>query len=495
MHTETAGPGEAPHHPIPRAGRLTLLGWGALGAALLGLTALLTAQSHRFGYDHAVRDMPVFWLAGGLMLAGLLYLPLARLIRRTASSSPGTMRSLLFFVVAAGLAMRLVLMSSEPALEDDWQRYLWDGALTAHGLNPYAISPQDAKAADPRTTTVGKLALESGVVLGRVNHPEIRTIYPPVAQGVFAVAHWLQPWSLLAWRGIVLLLDLASLGLILVLLRDLGRSPLWAALYWWNPVALKELFNSAHMDIVVVPLVLLALVLAVRQRFLTATTALTVAAGAKIWPALLLPLVWRPLLGQPGRLAAAVLLAAAAAALFAAPMWLAGVDQSLGVVAYAQKWKTNSALFPQIEMLMGGLLSALSVEALPGGTVARALIGATLAGLALWLNRTPFQSAEDLTSRCLVLCGALFLLSPAQFPWYYLWVLPLLPLRPVTGFLVLTATLPLYYAAFHFLSADTYHIYRDKLVWLVWLPAWTLLALEVLKARRFRLAPSAPAGG
>ncbi|MCG8563224.1 MAG: hypothetical protein MI824_25800, partial [Hyphomicrobiales bacterium] len=73
MHTETAGPGEAPHHPIPRAGRLTLLGWGALGAALLGLTALLTAQSHRFGYDHAVRDMPVFWLAGGLMLAGLLY--------------------------------------------------------------------------------------------------------------------------------------------------------------------------------------------------------------------------------------------------------------------------------------------------------------------------------------------------------------------------------------------------------------------------------------
>lgn len=495
MQTETEAPSKATDRPLPRTGLAMLFGWGALGAALLGLTVLLTAQSHRFGYDHAVRDMPVFWLAGGLVLAGLLYLPLARLIRHTTELSPGAVRPVLLFVLAAGLAMRLVLMSSEPALEDDWQRYLWDGALTAHGLNPYAASPQDAKSADPQTTEIGRLALESGLVLGRVNHPQIRTIYPPVTQAVFAVAHWLRPWSLTAWRAVVLLLDLAAFGLILVLLRDVGRSPLWAALYWWNPVVLKELFNSAHMDIIVVPLILLALVLAVRRRFLTATAALTVAAGAKIWPALLLPLIWRPLLRAPGRLAAAVLLTIAAAALFAAPIVLAGVDQSLGLVAYAQKWKTNSALFPQIEALFGALLSALDVETVPAGAIARAMIASALGALALWLNRTPFQSADELMRRCLVLCGALFLLSPAQFPWYYLWVLPLLPLRPVAGFLVLTATLPLYYTAFHFMSADRYDLYRDTLVWLVWLPAWALLALEARPAWRLRLERSASAGG
>ena len=63
-------------------------------------------------------------------------------------------------------------------------------------------------------------------------------------------------------------------------------------------------------------------------------------------------------------------------------------------------------------------------------------------------------------------------------------VLPLLPLRPVAGFLVLTATLPLYYAAFHFMAVDQYAFYRDYLVWLIWLPAWVLLDILHAMVRR-----------
>ncbi len=46
-------------------------------------------------------------------------------------------------------------------LEDDYQRYLWDGAVTAAGANPYAVSPQAARALGP-ATALGRLAVEAG---------------------------------------------------------------------------------------------------------------------------------------------------------------------------------------------------------------------------------------------------------------------------------------------------------------------------------------------
>lgn len=474
----------------PAARRIAAL-WAGLGASLLALAAGLALASPRFGYDVAVRDMPVLWFAGGMALAGALYLFLPRLISATARHASALARPLLWLVLGAGLLMRLVLFASEPVLEDDFQRYLWDGAVVAHGLNPYATAPEAAKTADPRTTTLGRLAQESGPVLGRINHPHLRTLYPPAAQGTFALAHLISPFSLTAWRGVVLALDLATVGLLLLLLKDLGRSPLWAALYWWNPIVVKELANSAHMDAVVLPLVLAGLLLAIRGRLLAATGGMLLAAGAKIWPLLLLPLLWRPLLAKPKRLAAAVALTIAAAGLFAAPIIAAGLDGSSGLVAYASQWKTNSALFPLLESLTGSIVGFAGFAALSPGALARTAIALALGALALWLARTSCPDARELVTRALVLVAGLFLLSPAQFPWYYLWLLPLLACRPVPGLLLATATLPLYYSAFYFLARDSYAVFTDWVLWAVWLPVWAMLArdLRIVDAVKARLRP------
>lgn len=439
-----------------------LSGWIVVGALLLALSAALTIASPLFGYAYDVPDMPVFWLAGGMGLAGLLCLTLTKLIRASDGLSTDAARHLLWAMLAAGLAMRLVLFASEPALEDDYQRYLWDGAVAAHGLNPYAASPEAAKAAMPEISTLGRLALESNSTLERVNHPHLRTIYPPVTQGVFALSHWLAPWSLTGWRTVILIFDVATIAVLLLLLHDLGRSPLWAALYWWNPIVLKELFNAAHMEAIVLPLVLGGLALAIRKRPVAATVSLTMAAGAKIWPLILLPLVWRQVLDAPRKLAAAITLTAAACAVFAWPILSAGIDPTSGFVAYAAKWKTNSALFPLIEQMSGPFL-------------ARSLVVAGLALILGWQCRNPASDAKDILRKALIVVAALFLLSPAQFPWYYLWVLPLLCLFPVPGLLALTATLPLYYTAFYFLPRGTYETFSQGIVWLIWLPVWGLL--------------------
>ncbi len=428
-------------------------GWAILGLLVVAFAGALASASPHFGYAYDVADMPVPALVAGLVAAGLVFcIALPPLIRSSLAADAATVRRLMLGIILAGLAARLVLFASEPMLEDDYQRYLWDGAVTAAGINPYAVAPQTARGLAP-DTALGRLAVEAGPLVRRINHPDLKTIYPPVAQAAFALAHMIRPWSLTAWRAVVLACDLATLGLVLALLREAGRSPLWSALYWWNPLPIKELFNSAHMDVLLLPLVLLALLLTVRRRQLAAVVGLTLAVGAKIWPVLLLPLLLRPLAAKPQKLAATLLIFGGLAALLAAPVVLGGLAGNSGFTSYLTSWHTSSALFPLLESASTTLLGLLGASGAPAGLVARVAIAATLGGFACTVSLKPIAGADDLLGRASLVVAALVLLSPAQFPWYAVWLAPFLAFRPWSGFLVLSATAPLYYMSFYLTAA------------------------------------------
>lgn len=470
---------------MPAAARWML---SALLVAVFG--GLLTLYSPCFGYDYDVGDMPVAWLAAGLVLAGLLYcIGLPRLISSSSTINVGERRLITLCIVAAGLAVRLALFASEPILEDDYQRYLWDGAVTASGHNPYAAAPKDALTKD---NDLNRLGQESGPVINRVNHPDLKTIYPPVAQAAFALAYAIRPWSLAAWRSVLLAFDFATLALILLLLREVGRSPLWSALYWWNPLVIKELFNSAHMEAVVLPFVLGALWLAIRKRHVLATASLAMAVGAKIWPGLLLPLILRGCSSNRRTLLYAVLVFAALVALCAAPICLGGLDSNSGFAAYASHWQTNSALFPALERATAMVLSLAALPSEMAGVATRGILALCIVALSVSVSVKRLESPDDLVYRASLVVAALVLLSPAQFPWYAVWFAPFLPFRPWFGFLLLTATVPLYYLSFHFLAQYRPDIFDDGVVWIIWVPVWTALLIEAVQ-RRKTPAAQAPA--
>jgi hypothetical protein len=454
--------------------------WALSALLVAGFGLLLTFASPRFGYAYEVSEMPAIGLAVALVLAGLLYcLGLPRLIANSLASVGGQLRLIVLCIVIGGLIARLVLFASEPMLEDDYQRYLWDGAATASGNNPYALSPKDARL---KSGSLASLAQESGLIATRINHPDLKTIYPPVAQGAFALAYLAEPWSLAAWRSVLLAFDLASLALILVLLREVGRSPLWSALYWWNPLVIKELFNSVHMEAVVLPFVLGALLLAMRNRHVLAAAGLAFAVGAKIWPGLLLPILlstqtWRGLFGS-------ILIFGAFVALWVTPIWLGGLDSSSGFVVYLSDWQTNSALFPTFERAIGAVLGWFALAPETGGSIARGIIALVLVALSMVLSLKPIKDADDLIGRASLLVAALVLSSPAQFPWYAIWFAPFLPFRPWFGFLLLTATVPLYYTSFYFLAQHRPEIFDGVIVWIIWIPVWAALALEAVQRRR-----------
>jgi len=457
---------------------LRVLTWGLGGVGLIGCHVVLALLSPRFIYGSPMSARPI-WPAVALhMLCGVLYLGVVLRIRRTPPS-----RRLMLWVLLVGAAMRVTMLLSAPMLEDDFYRYLWDGAVVAHGMNPYAHAPEQAGAETARPR-LRALTSEAGLVLERVNHPHLRTIYPPVAQAAFAVAHWLKPWSLTAWRLVVLTSDVATLVLVVGLLRALGLPLLWLAVYWWNPVVVKEFANTAHMDAVVLPFVLGAILLTIRRRHVTAAAALAGATAAKIWPVLLLPVLLRPILTRPGRLAASLATFGLLGAALLAPMVLAGLGTDSGMVAYGRMWEMNDTLFMVFVWLSRGALRLFGGNLQHAQMLARGAVVAILAAWILWTLRSPIGNPADLCRRCLLVIAALFLLSPTQFPWYYVWLVPLLALQPVASLLALTVLLPLYYLRFSCAGAGNVGLFDHGIVWLEFAPVWALLTWEWYRAHR-----------
>ena len=454
--------------------------FGALGTILFA--GVLTALSPRFGYGWDVIDMPVPTLTALLVSAGVIYFVGVALATKSQFSIPfGNQKTALALMVVAGVVARLILLASEPALEDDYQRYLWDGAVTANGFNPYAVTPEqvtDAGDAHP----LSSLAKSSGLVLERVNHPSLTTIYPPVAQAAFALAHIMKPFSLVAWRSVLFVADVATLALIIALLGLVKRSPLWSAVYWWNPVVLKEFFNSAHMDGLILPFVLGALYLALRMRPLSATIALACAVGIKIWPALLLPLVWRRAIKQRSQLIVCGLIFCLICAVWFLPYLSAGLNENSGIVAYAERWTTNSPLFASLHSLLSVVFSSTTEPGTIASQLARFIVASCVSVIALLMAVRSINSSTDFITRALVIVAALIFLSPAIYPWYTVWMLPLLVIVPYLGLILVSATIPLYYSFFYFAARETASVYDAIIVWLVWVPVWVLCAKTLFDA-------------
>lgn len=468
-----------------------LFGWFGMAAAISAGCIAAIAIGPRFDEDLALArpSMPILGFTLGLVALGLFALLLIPLIGHSRALSRGATRRLLATIALVGLLWRLALLASVPVLEIDYNRYLWDGGVTANGFNPYAVAPGQVSA---RGYDDALLALSQRAypVFDHISYRNLKTIYPPVAQAAFAVAHIIEPWSLTAWRTVCIAADVATFALLVALLAAVGRSPLWVALYWWNPLVLKEVVNSAHMEAILMPLVLGALLLSVRGRHLAATTTLALAIGTKLWPVLLVPLILRPLYVAPPSLLAATAILTAMIGAFCVPIWLGGLDPTSGFVAFASDWNTNSALFPALRAGVASLAGLGAADQPWAGTLVRFSLAMMLAAIAVATAWRPIRSSADLVSRAYLVTTALLVSSPAQFPWYALWVLPLAVLHPSRAWHLAAAILPLYYSAFHWRTIGQAAVFDDYVVWIIWIPVWLMLARDATSPPRDDAFPS-----
>ncbi|MEO0731835.1 MAG: hypothetical protein AAFZ52_03300 [Bacteroidota bacterium] len=186
-------------------------------------------------------------------------------------------------LIGLGIALRLALVFAFPLLSDDLYRFIWDGHLIAAGHNPFAHLPAfylEAGNAVPGLTQE---------LYAKLNSPEYYTIYPPVAQGVFTLAVWINPES---WYGAAVVMklflftcELGSLWLLWKLLSDRTR----LLFYWLNPLILVEITGNLHFEGAMIFFLLLAYYWLQRTRWVAAAMAMAAAVASKLLPLMLLP--------------------------------------------------------------------------------------------------------------------------------------------------------------------------------------------------------------
>jgi hypothetical protein len=298
------------------------------------------------------------------------------------------------FVLAIAIAFRALFLFQEPALSGDVYRYLSDGRVVASGGNPYTYNPTDP----------------------RVNHREIRSIYPPHAQLLFAVVH-----ELTLWRLLIIAAEVACI----VLLRRSG-----ALAFATCPLVIFEGAWSGHIDALAA--VLLAYAFARRS-----SLAAGLAAGLKLIPLAAVPVLFRRRVPP---------LAFFAAFLLPFVPFLGGPIMP-GFREYATRWIFNSPLYDLTRLLVERIptrtiwthhplrfafLSDFVYRQLYADLLTRAMLGVVAIG------------AIVLARRATTAIAALLLCSPAIHPWYWVTLVPV-ALMERSRWLAVAMVMPLSY--------------------------------------------------
>lgn len=331
-------------------------------------------------------------------------------------------------VIAFGAALRLAWFAAPVVLDTDALRYVWDGALSAHGIWPWGAPP-----AAGMPPGFGEAGATRQAVLP---FAELRSIYPGTAQAAFLVAHWITPWGMPGLRLVMFGAELVALLLLVTLLRRAGLPVMRAGIWWCCPLLPLVLTNAAHVDALLPPLLVGVLLATLRGRGVLAGGLLGLAAGVKLWPVLLVPLIarWLP---SGARLPAAVAFGLAAA-ITLVPLLATAIAPDAGLNAYASGWMANNAPLAWVQAAFGpGVVAVL-----------RPLLGLAAVAVALAVARPPPGQPAALVRAALLVAVSTFYLSPAQFPWYAVWFLPLAAVLGCRALLFSAVLMPLYYSFF-----------------------------------------------
>lgn len=195
------------------------------------------------------------------------------------------------FLLWTGIALRAVFIFSIPNLSQDFYRFLWDGRLLVQGINPYLSTP-DSFASLGMTGIHQAQTLIDG--MGDLNASHYSN-YPPLSQGIYALAALLAGKSIL---GSVIVLRLvliaADIGTVLFGRKLLQKLKLPVHHIFWfflNPFIVIELTGNLHFESVMVFFLVGALYFMAVKKWCWSGVFLGLSVATKLIPLLFLPVL------------------------------------------------------------------------------------------------------------------------------------------------------------------------------------------------------------
>lgn len=357
----------------------------------------------------------------------------------------------LFSILALALLLCGLLAVIPPLVSKDVFSNIFYAKIAAHYHdNPYIVTPQRF-AADQLMIYVSLNWKNTAIVYGPVHTYFSMFLSLVAGQGITS--------NIIVFKGAMALFHIANILIVWFMLGFLAprRQRFGTMIYAWNPIALTIGVGGGHNDVMMMTLVLLALYLLVKGKKWPGFVVLCLSVLVKyITVILLVALVIYLLSRREGKMERIRDLA-----LYAAVFLL------IAVLLFLPFWagtRTFSSTLRNLQLnnfsSIGGLLSFAFASLfkylffLPA-SVAETL-GSVLSKLlllpfflaALWLAPRRAREWKDLPE-CFFLVILVYLVTTSYYmPWYFLWLLPLISLRPWNrlskwSLAVGTATIPL----------------------------------------------------
>jgi hypothetical protein len=395
------------------------------------LLGLFVVSMDQMAETKRTEHMPLF---GWYALCFLLYIGIGKWMAGQAM----TKWSWFAWLILIG-----VLANKTPIWSEDVYRFMWDGRMSAQGVNPYQHTPADWAQSQA-------ISANDSLLLRSMNSPDYYSVYPPVKQFFFYLSAWVSPDNLQgqldALKAILVLGILLSALAMQRLLRDFSGNT--SHLHWllFNPLLLTEALVNGHFEVWQLSFLLLSLwLLLCYKKWLFSAFLLALASLVKLIPLMFLPIIVRYLGWKKGiafSMAALGLTGFAFLPFYDGEMVL-NIYKSINL--YFQHFEFNAFLYYLFREL-GFAWKGYNMIADTGPFMAILLMG-----VLLWISfRQKMGDQAGLLHSLFIALAAYFFLATTVHPWYIITVLGL-------GIMVYANTAVLWTC----LTFFSYHAYTD----------------------------------
>lgn len=457
-------------------------------------------------------------------LASVIWLWSLRTAVQVDTGTKESRRRLLWMIISFGICFRAIQICVPPILELDLYRYMWDGIVLNNGISPYAWSPAEVLTRDividdadlRQLVEVSTKTPAHHAIVSQVHFAEYTTIYPPVSQLVFAAAMWCVPDAsnvvvhLTVMKLTLILFDVATILLVMGLLLRAKMPVGWLVAYAWNPLVIKEIANSGHLDSIAVCFTTAAALVLVgwsegelaksRSRANWSAVLLAMGTAAKLFPVIMVPLFafvvgryrWQRAVefGVVYGVATVILMSGMLLEndVLQQKLGLAdsrdvvpAVQSKEGLTGFLTHWRMNDLVFSFVfentkpdgpsatnrawyvvtshdwRQQIDEYARRNSWSSLPPFFYARLVTGGAfivIYGLLLIRlgRRLPTSDAPvvEFLETIFLVVAAFFVMQPTQNPWYWVWAMPFVCFASNRGWLAVSLILFMYYLRFWF---------------------------------------------
>lgn len=360
-----------------------------------------------------------------------------------------------WLIIGIALLARWVMLPAPVVLSRDVYRYCWEGKVLNAGFDPYRLAPYEESLSDLRDTN-----------WHRIDHREVPSVYPPLLMQVFRAGKTVR-----AFKWIFTGFDLATLWLLVKLLRARGQNESLALIWAWNPLVILEFAGSAHALSMAIFFVVGALWLWETNRRILSAAALAAAALSHF---LALPISVVVLLSRKDVRAWLVFAVMVVAAFVVWPMG------SHGLLHLAGRWQFNGSLFEILVWLIGHedphrVHGVWIVYEWPK----RIAAGMLLAVMAWTIVRRYRPSRAAATA-----AGAMLLLGSTVHPWYVTWMVALGCVEFSLPWLALSALVMVSYVARVVELQTGVWVEAGIVRWMEYAPFFALWLVDRLRRRQ-----------